>query len=138
MGGWSCPARSPIFSSARYGGEEFAAILTDADLDGAMRLAGRLRTAVEAAEFPHGLRITIGVALPQPLTRLGSPTSWRQPMDLSTRPRMPAGTASTLPLWVEPPRGAVERRHPAPAALAGADSQVLGTWRGAPVSTLEG
>lgn len=48
---------------ARYGGEEFAAILSDADLDGAMRLAGRLRAAVEATEFPHGLRITISVGV---------------------------------------------------------------------------
>ena len=49
--------------SARYGGEEFAVILSESDLDGAMRLAGRLRAAVEAAEFPSGLRVTISIGV---------------------------------------------------------------------------
>lgn len=60
---------------ARYGGEEFAVILSGSDLDGAMRLAGRLRAAVEAAEFPSGLRVTISVGAaatdePERLSRL--------------------------------------------------------------------
>lgn len=48
---------------ARYGGEEFAVILGETDLDGGMRLAGRLRAAVEAAEFPSGLRITVSIGV---------------------------------------------------------------------------
>jgi len=48
---------------ARYGGEEFAVILSESDLDGAMRLAGRLRAAVEAAEFPAGLRVTVSIGV---------------------------------------------------------------------------
>jgi diguanylate cyclase (GGDEF)-like protein len=38
----------------RKGGEEFVALLTDADPTGAERAAERLRTAVEAAQIPHG------------------------------------------------------------------------------------
>lgn len=42
---------------------------------------------------------------------------------------MPAATASTLPLWMEPWRGAVERRHPAPGHWQVPDGQVLDTGR---------
>jgi diguanylate cyclase (GGDEF)-like protein len=38
---------------ARYGGEEFAVICREIDVDGARKLAERLRTAVEAQRFEH-------------------------------------------------------------------------------------
>lgn len=58
---------------ARYGGEEFAVIAHETSLDGAMRLAGRIRSAVEAAPFPNGLRLTvsIGVAATEDPERFG-------------------------------------------------------------------
>lgn len=59
--------------AARYGGEEFAVIVLETDLDGAMRLAGRIRTAVEQAAFPSDLRLTvsIGVACTNDAERFG-------------------------------------------------------------------
>ena len=54
---------------ARYGGEEFALIMPDADLTEAMRVAERIRRAVEDYALPHGgpgagliVTISIGVA----------------------------------------------------------------------------
>ena len=60
--------------AARYGGEEFAVIVQETDLNGAMRLAGRIRTAVEQAVFPSGLRLTvsIGVACTDDAERFGN------------------------------------------------------------------
>jgi diguanylate cyclase (GGDEF)-like protein len=49
--------------AARYGGEEFAVIVQETDLDGAMRLAGRIRTAVEQAVFPGDLRLTVSIGV---------------------------------------------------------------------------
>jgi diguanylate cyclase (GGDEF)-like protein len=59
--------------AARYGGEEFAVIVQETDLDGAMRLAGRIRLAVETAVFPSDLRLTvsIGVACTDDAERFG-------------------------------------------------------------------
>jgi diguanylate cyclase (GGDEF)-like protein len=59
--------------AARYGGEEFAVIIQETDLDGAMRLAGRIRAAVEDAVFPSDLRLTvsIGVAATDDAERFG-------------------------------------------------------------------
>ena len=48
---------------ARYGGEEFAVIAHETGLDGAMRLAGRIRTAVEASAFPNGLNLTVSIGV---------------------------------------------------------------------------
>jgi diguanylate cyclase (GGDEF)-like protein len=48
---------------ARYGGEEFAVLLAETDASGAMRVAERLRRAVEeAAVFRRPLTISVGVA----------------------------------------------------------------------------
>jgi len=49
--------------AARFGGEEFAVIVQETDLDGAMRLAGRIRTAVEQAVFPSELRLTVSIGV---------------------------------------------------------------------------
>ena len=39
--------------AARYGGEEFACILPEADKDGALTTAERIRTAIESMRIPH-------------------------------------------------------------------------------------
>jgi diguanylate cyclase (GGDEF)-like protein len=49
--------------AARYGGEEFAVIVHETPLDGAMRLAGRIRAAVERAVFPNQLHVTVSVGV---------------------------------------------------------------------------
>ena len=57
---------------ARYGGEEFIVLLRAIPMDGAMRLAERLRAAVELAQLcatfdpPRPLTISVGVALLKP------------------------------------------------------------------------
>jgi len=54
---------------ARYGGEEFAALLYDTDEEGALAVAERLRSAVEAIEPETGGRpitISVGVAVRVP------------------------------------------------------------------------
>lgn len=47
---------------ARYGGEEFAAILPETDMSGGMEVAERMRSRVEAAEFP-GRRVTVSIGV---------------------------------------------------------------------------
>ncbi len=58
---------------ARYGGEEFAIVLPDTDLTGGMRVAERVRQAVEGAQLPHPgsivgpyVTISLGVSAVQP------------------------------------------------------------------------
>lgn len=51
----------------RYGGEEFAVILPDTDLEGAMAVAEKIRTAVAAVEIPvatgSALRVTVSLGV---------------------------------------------------------------------------
>ena len=52
--------------AARYGGEEFAVLLIDADRDGALEVAERIRNGIVATELTLGhesLSVSIGVAL---------------------------------------------------------------------------
>ena len=48
--------RNNIDIPARYGGEEFAVILPETDIDGAYRLAERIRIEIEKKEFTHNSR----------------------------------------------------------------------------------
>jgi diguanylate cyclase (GGDEF)-like protein len=53
---------------ARYGGEEFAVILPDTDIEAALAVAERLRTAIEAREFPgqaEPLHVTVSIGVAQ-------------------------------------------------------------------------
>jgi diguanylate cyclase (GGDEF)-like protein/PAS domain S-box-containing protein len=66
---------------ARYGGEEFLILLPDTDAAGAIQVAERVRSAVEALELPHGhsdaserVTVSLGVAS-RPATGLDAPTS---------------------------------------------------------------
>jgi diguanylate cyclase (GGDEF)-like protein len=62
---------------ARYGGEEFAAILSDTDLDGAMRVAEQFHAALAALKIPHAfsataphVTISVGIATTTPVEDL--------------------------------------------------------------------
>jgi diguanylate cyclase (GGDEF)-like protein len=48
----------PSDLASRYGGEEFAVIMPTTDLDGAMRVAERIREAVEEMALPHSASLT--------------------------------------------------------------------------------
>jgi two-component system, cell cycle response regulator len=48
---------------ARYGGDEFGLILSDSTEPGAMKVAERVRTKVESATFPGGLKLTVSVGV---------------------------------------------------------------------------
>ncbi len=59
---------------ARFGGEEFVALLPEADMEGARKVAEQCRQAVEAAEIPHvssdvaaHVTVSVGVAALVPL-----------------------------------------------------------------------
>lgn len=59
---------------ARFGGEEFIALLPETNLSGALRVAGRLRTTIEANPVlldgqPIGVTISIGCAALRPAER---------------------------------------------------------------------
>jgi len=64
----------PADTLARYGGEEFVALLPDADLDGAMKVAEECLTAIRDAAIPHVaspimpfVTISIGVTVVTPV-----------------------------------------------------------------------
>jgi len=57
-------ATRTVDCAARYGGEEFAILLPETDLAGALEVAERVRSRVEAAEFPgRKVTLSIGVAV---------------------------------------------------------------------------
>lgn len=65
--------------AGRYGGEEFAVILTDTDAQGAMVVAERLRTQVEANTVyyeDHVIHFTISIGVAEVQTRMSEPTLW--------------------------------------------------------------
>ncbi len=69
--------RRPRDMAARYGGEEFAAILPETGLDGALKMAEKIRSQVEALSIPHEsskicdhVTISLGVAVVTPTSDL--------------------------------------------------------------------
>ena len=61
---------------ARIGGEEFGAILSEADRDGAVKLAENLRIAVEDAQWPRrAITVSVGAATVQFPTAVPRPRS---------------------------------------------------------------
>ena len=52
-----------VDTAARYGGEEFAVILPQANLDGALIVAERLRTRIETTEIPGIGHITASLGI---------------------------------------------------------------------------
>jgi len=63
---------------ARYGGEEFCVILADTDLKGAVRVAEKIRAAVEQAELPDGngrsTRFTVSLGAAQLSAKMQEPS----------------------------------------------------------------
>lgn len=70
------PAR-PADLTARYGGEEIVVLLPDTDEDGALSIANRLRSSVEALQIPHAagtgsvVTVSVGMASIRPVTFQG-------------------------------------------------------------------
>lgn len=65
--------------AGRYGGEEFAIILTNTDAQGALTVAERLRTQVEANTVyyeDHVIHFTISVGVAEVHSRMSEPTLW--------------------------------------------------------------
>jgi diguanylate cyclase (GGDEF)-like protein len=108
--------------AARYGGEEFAVIVPEADLEGAVKLAERLRTALEEnqIEFPGGKRKAVtasfGVAVKGDLPRAEELIA---AADEALYESKRAGKNRVSPRLAEPagkPRRPAERRKKKPAA----------------------
>ncbi|HTS72279.1 MAG TPA: GGDEF domain-containing protein [Gaiellaceae bacterium] len=111
--------------AARYGGEEFAVIVPEADLEGAVQLAERLRTALEAheVELPDGKRVAVtasfGVAVKGDLLQ-GEDLIAAADEALYESKRAGKNRVSPLPQNGEPARKPADRRHKKPAAKAAA------------------
>ena len=72
-------ALRPADLSARYGGEEFATIMPETDMNGARKVAERLRNVLTALQMPHGapgagplVTLSIGIATQIPSEDIGS------------------------------------------------------------------
>jgi diguanylate cyclase (GGDEF)-like protein len=62
---------------ARYGGEEFAAVLVDTESEGAVAVAEKLRSQIEALKIPHSAsqansHVTISIGLASAVPQKGS------------------------------------------------------------------
>lgn len=107
---------------ARYGGEEFAVLLPGLDGVGAVAVAERIRTALEARRFPHAgrgdglnhLTVSVGVAASSD----GSPTpaALVDAADAALYQAKSAGRNRVGPIPAPPARDAV--RNPLAAGLA--------------------
>jgi diguanylate cyclase (GGDEF)-like protein len=113
--------------AGRYGGEEFALILPETDMPGALRLAERLRTMLEATavELPDGktLKVTasFGVALND---ELPSADELVAVADEALYVAKRAGKNRVMPEPADGPApGTPERRKPKPKKAAAAKTK---------------
>ena len=72
----------PSDMAARYGGEEFAVIMPTTDLDGALRVAERIREAVEEMALPHSASQTAACVTLSVGTASTVPSMEQSPADL--------------------------------------------------------
>ncbi|MDO8605286.1 MAG: diguanylate cyclase [Phaeospirillum sp.] len=72
----------PADLAARYGGEEFAVIMPNTDLDGALRVADRIREAVEDLNLPHSASQTTDRVTLSAGAASAVPTDDQTPVDL--------------------------------------------------------
>jgi len=62
---------------ARYGGEEFAAVLSNTDLDGAVKVAGEMHQAIKSLQLEHAKSkvstiVTISMGVSAVVPQLGN------------------------------------------------------------------
>jgi diguanylate cyclase (GGDEF)-like protein len=101
--------------AARYGGEEFAVIVPEADLEGGLQLAERLRSALEAhhIDLPGGAQKTVtasfGVAVKGDLSGAEELIAAADEALYESK-RAGKNQVSPSPAEPEKPRGATDRR----------------------------